>query len=165
MNTSTRARIYQWSIIALGLLICLVSVSRLDGSGIDLRFLLLTAVTVIVGARITIQIPRVKGLISVSDTFVFLAILLFGRESAILLAAAEGLCSSVRFSKKATTILFNTGVMACSTFFAVSTLQFFSEPSVFREGYSANFIIALEGRFSLDINHVFRGSLCCWYCG
>ncbi len=144
MNTSTRVRIYQWSIIAIGLLICLVSVSRLDGSRIDLRFLLLTVMTVIVGARITIQIPRVKGLISVSDTFVFLAILLFSREAAILLAAAEGLCSSVRFSKKATTILFNTGVMACSTFFAVSTLQFFSEPSVFREGYSANFIIALS---------------------
>src|ERR1700716_2129677 len=94
MNTPTKARIYQWSIIALGLLICLGSISRLNLSEIDLRFLVLTAITVIVGARITIQIPRVKGLISVSDTFIFLAILLFGREVAILLAAAEGLSSS-----------------------------------------------------------------------
>lgn len=144
MNTPTRVRIYQWSIIALGLLICLVSISRLHVSEIDLRFLLLTAITIIVGARITIQIPRVKGLVSVSDTFVFLAILLFSREAAILLAAAEGLCSSVRFSKKATTILFNMCVMACSTFLAASALQFFWGPSVFREGYSADYIIALS---------------------
>ena len=144
MNTPTRVRIYQWSIIALGLLICLVSISRLDVSEIDLRFLLLTVITVIVGARITIQIPRVKGLISVSDTFVFLAILLFGREAATLLAAAEGLSSSVRFSKKTTTILFNMCVLACSTFIAASALQFFWGSSVFPEGYSADYIIALS---------------------
>ena len=118
MNKPTRVLIYQWSIIALGLLICVVSISRLQLSEIDLRFLVLTAITIIVGARITIQIPRVKGHISVSDTFVFLAILLFSREAATLLAAAEGLCSSVRFSKKVTTILFNMCVMACSTFLA-----------------------------------------------
>lgn len=144
MDTPTRVRIYQWSIIALGVLICLVSISRLHVSEIDLRFLFLTAITVIVGARITIQIPRVRGLVSVSDTFVFLAILLFSREAATLLAAAEGLSSSVRFSKKITTILFNMCVMACSTFLAASALQLFWGRSVFREGYSADYIIALS---------------------
>jgi diguanylate cyclase (GGDEF)-like protein/PAS domain S-box-containing protein len=144
MNTPTKARIYQWSMIALGLLICVGAVSRLDVSKIDLRFLLLTAITIIVGARITIQIPRVKGLISVSDTFIFLAVLLFGREVAILLAAAEGLCSSVRFSKKATTMIFNMCVMACSTFLAVSAVQLFWGLSVFRVGYSADYMIALS---------------------
>jgi diguanylate cyclase (GGDEF)-like protein/PAS domain S-box-containing protein len=144
MNTTTRVRIYQWSVIALGLLICLVSLSRLRLSEIDLRFLLLCAITVIVGARITIQIPRVKGLVSVSDTFVFLAVLLFSREAATLLAAAEGLCSSARFSKKTTTVLFNMCVMACSTFLATSALQFFRGPSVLHEGYSADYIIALS---------------------
>lgn len=144
MNTTTRVRIYQWSVIVLGLLVCLVAILRLHPSEIDLRFLLLTAITVIVGARITIQIPRVKGLISVSDTFVFLAILLFSREAAILLAAAEGLSSSVRFSKKITTILFNMCVMACSTFLAISTLHFLWGPTVFREGYPADYIVALS---------------------
>jgi diguanylate cyclase (GGDEF)-like protein/PAS domain S-box-containing protein len=144
MNTPTRVRIYQWTIIALGLLICLVSISRLRLSEIDLRFLLLTAITVIVGARITIQIPRVRGLVSVSDTFVFLAILLFSREAATLLAAAEGLSSSVRFSKKTVTILFNMCVMACSTFLAVSALRFVWGPSVFSEDYSADYVVALS---------------------
>lgn len=144
MNKQPRVRIYQWSIIAFGLLLCLSSITRLDPSEIDLRFLLLTAIAVIVGARITVQIPRVKGLISVSDTFVFLAILLFSREAAILLAAAEGLCSSVRFSKRVTTILFNMSVMACSTFLAASALQFFWRSSGFRESYSADYVIALS---------------------
>ena len=144
MNTSTRVRTYQWSIIALGLLICIVCISRLDVPEIDLRFLLLTAITVIIGARITIQIPRVKGLVSVSDTFVFLAVLLFSREAATLLAAAEGLSSSVRFSKKTTTILFNCCVMACSTFLAASAWHFFWGSSVFPHGYSADYVVALS---------------------
>ncbi|HXL82400.1 MAG TPA: EAL domain-containing protein [Pyrinomonadaceae bacterium] len=144
MNTPNKFRVYQWSVIAVGLVICLVSIFRLQPSEIDLRFLLLVAIAVIVTARITIQIPRVKGLISVSDTFVFLAILLFSREAATLLAAAEGLCSSVRFSKKTTTILFNMCVMACSTFFAVSSLRFLRGPSAFHEGYSADYIVALS---------------------
>jgi diguanylate cyclase (GGDEF)-like protein/PAS domain S-box-containing protein len=144
MNTPTKIRIYQWSVITLGLLICLLSISRLHLSEIDLRFLLLVAIAVIVTARITIQIPRVKGLISVSDTVVFLAILLFSREAATLLAAAEGLSSSVRFSKKTTTILFNMCVMGCSTFLAASALQFFWGPSVIPGGYAADYVIALS---------------------
>lgn len=144
MNQPTRLRIYQWSIIAIGLLICLISIARLPLSEIDLRFLLLVAVAVIVTARITIQIPRVKGLISVSDTIVFLAILLFSREAATLLAAAEGLSSSLRFSKKVNTILFNMCTMACSTFLAASALQFFWGKSFAAEGYAASHVIALS---------------------
>ena len=47
MNKHIKLRAYEWLIIALGLVICIVSISRLDVSKIDGRFLLLTAVSVI----------------------------------------------------------------------------------------------------------------------
>lgn len=144
MNSPTKHRVYEWLIIALGLVVCLFSILQLHISEIDGRFLLLTAVTVVVSSVIKIKIPWVKDPVSVSDTFIFLAVLMFSREPAILLGAAAGLCSSLRSIKKAQTILFNMAVMACSTFLAVSATQLFGGPLVFKQGYSANYFIALS---------------------
>src|SRR5436190_20893018 len=105
MNSPTKHRVYEWLIIALGLVVCFISIFYLNVSEIDGRFLLLTAVTIIVSAGIRLKIPWVKEPVSVSDTFIFLAVPMFSREAAILLGAAEGLCSSVRTSKKALTLL------------------------------------------------------------
>ncbi|HEX8920878.1 MAG TPA: PAS domain S-box protein, partial [Pyrinomonadaceae bacterium] len=139
------AKPYQWSIIYIGAGIALFSAYNLSFTQLDLRFFILSAITIGIGSRITIQIPRVRGYISMSDTFVFLALLLFGGEAAILLAAAEALCSSSRFSKKAVTILFNSAVMALSTFLTVWALRLFLGPieNLLREGYSRTFIVGL----------------------
>src|SRR5438552_18234723 len=117
------ARPYQWLIVTIGAAVLFSSASHLSSAHLDLRYLTLALVTICLGSRITIQIPRVKGRISVSDTFIFLAMLQFGGEAAVLLAATEGLCASLRFSKKAITILFNTAVMACSTLLTVLMLR------------------------------------------
>ncbi|HEY6119030.1 MAG TPA: EAL domain-containing protein [Pyrinomonadaceae bacterium] len=98
---------------------------------LDQRFLFLSLITLGCGSRITIRIPRVKGLISVSDTFIFLAVLLFDKNAAALLAGAEGLCSSIRFSKKFTTVLFNTAVMSIVTFLAATTVISIFGPNPF----------------------------------
>jgi diguanylate cyclase (GGDEF)-like protein/PAS domain S-box-containing protein len=138
------ARTYQWSIIYIGAGIALFSAYNLSFTQLDLRFFILSAITIGIGSRITIQIPRISGHISVSDTFVFLAILLFGGEAAVLLAAAESFCSSLRFSKLKITFLFNGAVMACSTFLTILTLRVAFGPVVnLRGSYSAPFIIGI----------------------
>ena len=105
---------YRWLIVGIGALVCLFSMSRLPVERIDLRFLLLAALTIIVSSRVSVQIPRFDTNVTVSDTFIFLAILLYGGEAAILLAAAEGMCSGLRVSKgkKPVTILFSSASMA-----------------------------------------------------
>src|SRR6476620_1419653 len=123
MKLPTRNHIYEWLLSALGLGLCLVAIFHLNVSEIDGRFLLLTAVTVIVSTGIKIKIPWVKGPVPASETFIFLAALMFSREAAILLGAAAGLCSALRSSKQARTTLFNMGVMACSTFIAVTVVR------------------------------------------
>jgi diguanylate cyclase (GGDEF)-like protein/PAS domain S-box-containing protein len=109
--------------IAVGAAALLYSVSRLTLAQLDFHFLLLVIITLTIGSRITVQIPRLTSHISVSDTFLLLAILLCGGEAAILLAALDGFCSSLRTSKKKQTYLLNVAVMAASTFVTVWVLR------------------------------------------
>src|SRR6185503_1382641 len=113
---------YKWSVVFVGAVLCCFSGINLAASDIDWRLLLLGLMTVIISSRLAVQIPRVNTNITVSDTFIFLAILLYGGPAAVLLAAAEGFCSGYRISKKPVTFLFNAGVMACSTFVTVAVL-------------------------------------------
>ena len=144
MSTSRLNQIFVWIVIAAGVSVVAFSGAHLSWSQIDVRFLLLALATVLIGPRLSIQIPRVKAHISVSDTFVFLTLLLFGGEAAIVLATTEALCSSARLSSKVRTHLFNAGVMGCATFITVWTLRLcFGETVTWRDVYSPNHLVAL----------------------
>ncbi len=136
---------YMWLIIALGAAALGVSTYRVSFGGLDLRFMLLAVITLGLGSRLSIPIPRLSSHISVSDTLIFLTMLLYGGEAAILLAAAEAFCSSLSFSRKAMTITFNSAVMACTTFLTVWTMRlwFGSIVGLPHESLSANFVSAL----------------------
>lgn len=111
---------------------------------LHLQFLLMALVTVVVGSRLSIPIPRVKAHISVSDTFIFLSILLFGGEAAILLATAEAICGSIRIGTKPRTHLFNASVMACATFVTVWTLRLtFGDLLRTHDFYASNYLVML----------------------
>lgn len=107
----------------------------------------MAVMTVAVASRISIQIPYSDGYITVSDTLIFLTILLYGGEAAILLATAEGLFGSYSFLKKTKklTRLMNAGSMACSTFASVWSLRilFGSIPNLATGGYTPKFLSAL----------------------
>jgi diguanylate cyclase (GGDEF)-like protein/PAS domain S-box-containing protein len=115
MNRHTIRNWFMRTIALLGAMVTILCVYRLPIHQLDLRYPVLVLVTIIIGSRITVQIPRAKGHISVSDTFIFLTMLMFGGEAAILLAAIEAFTSTIRFSKRPLVGLFNAGVMACST--------------------------------------------------
>ncbi len=135
---------YQLIVIVVGAALVVLSAAHLTLALVDVRFLLLALMTIGIGSRITIKIPFDKGQISVSDTFIFLAILLFGMEAAILLAAAEALCSSLRFCRMKITVVFNAAVMALSTFLTVCVLRLaFASVIELRGGYSASYIIGI----------------------
>ena len=136
---------YMWLIIALGAMALGVSAYRVSLAALDLRFILLVVITLGLGSRLSIPIPRLSSHISVSDTLIFLTMLLYGGEAAVLLAAAEAFCSSLSFSRKAMTITFNSAVMACTTFLTVWTMRlwFGSIVGLPHESLSANFVSAL----------------------
>ncbi|HEV2708461.1 MAG TPA: EAL domain-containing protein [Pyrinomonadaceae bacterium] len=129
MGRQQFSKYYMQLVIAAGAVAFLVSIRHLPIGRLDLRFLLLALLTVSVTSRFVIRLPRASGSITVTDAFVFLTLLLYGGEAAVLLAATEGACAGMRVSRKPITVLFNAGAMACATFITASVLVFmFGEP-------------------------------------
>lgn len=136
-------RPYRLAVVMCGAAACIFSGYRLPVATLDFRFILLLIVTMVLGSRLIVRIPRVKGEITVSDTFIFLTMLLYGGEVAILLATLDALSSSVRFSKTPITIIFNASMIATATFATVWVLRFTfgSIVEVTRGDYSPNFVL------------------------
>ena len=125
MNTQSKTQYYMWSILVIGFICLAVAIFNFPIQKLDFHYLILFAFTIGFSSRITIKIPRFKSHIAVSDTFIFLALLLYGGEMAIVLAAVEAFFSSWRFCNKKITVFFNTGAMALSTTIMVAALYLF----------------------------------------
>src|SRR5215813_7351137 len=108
--------IYMWSVTAAGAVACLYAACHFPVGRMDRYFALLTIVTAVIGSRVAIRIPKININVTVDDTFVFIALLLYGREAAILLGTLAGVCSGLRISQKVRTVSFGAGALACSVF-------------------------------------------------
>lgn len=106
--------IYMWLIIAAGTASCVFACLNLPAGRIDVYFLLLTIVTSVIGSRVAIRIPQINVNITVDDTFIFIALLLYGRDAAILLSAVAGVSSALRISTKIRTVAFGGAALACA---------------------------------------------------
>ncbi|MEO8572590.1 MAG: EAL domain-containing protein [Pyrinomonadaceae bacterium] len=113
---------YMVAVLAIGFGCLVFSLVNLPFQKFDLYFLVLAGSTVGLGSWATVKIPRVKTHIAVSDFFIFLTLLLYGGEIAVLLAAVEAFCTSWRFCSKRITILFNVAALSISTFVVISVL-------------------------------------------
>jgi signal transduction histidine kinase len=148
MSRKVFAKLYMWLLVAAGAIICCVSVYNFVTASrhhSDWHLLILALIAIGLGPCLTVRIPRLTSQITVFDTFIFLTLLLYGGEAAVLLAALEAFCASLRFSRKAITILSNSAVMACSTFLTswVLSLSFGSVSELPRLGYSPTLLVAL----------------------
>src|SRR5438045_2268588 len=117
MEKQRFVRPYMWAFIALGAFVVVYSALNLPLSRLDVRLVPLVAVTLLISSRFCVPIPRTTGQVSFSDTLLFLTLLLYGGEVAVLFAAAE-LFAASRLGKKPFSIftsLFNAAMMACST--------------------------------------------------
>lgn len=106
---------YTITVIVLGILCLVAAISFLPLDRLDIYFPILAILMVVVGSRITIQIPRFKTFVAVSDTFIFLTLFLYGGEYAIILSAIDAFVSSWRFCNRRITVFFNASAVAIST--------------------------------------------------
>jgi diguanylate cyclase (GGDEF)-like protein/PAS domain S-box-containing protein len=149
MTTSTKSERYMAIVIAAGAVCVGVAAFAAEWQNANIYLLLLAAFTVGIGSRMTIQIPRFKSHVSVSDTLIFLTLMLYGGSFAIMLAAVEATVSSWKFCNRKVTVVFNAATMALSTGAVVLALDslriFFDKPNVY--GHTDDlqtFIIALS---------------------
>jgi diguanylate cyclase (GGDEF)-like protein len=138
------ATIYMWLVFAAGAASCLFAAYTLPPGIIDGYFLLLTVVTAVIGSRIAIRIPQINLNITVDDTFVFITLLLYGGEAAVMIGALAGICSALRISRKVRTVAFGSGALACAVFATATVLKlaFGSTTNLLNSGSSVA-IIAL----------------------
>src|SRR5688500_19929701 len=74
---------FLWVVTGAGSLAFLYSASRLNFHQLDSGFVILVAMTLVLSSQISVPIPRFSSQISVSDTFVFLLLLLYGGAAAV----------------------------------------------------------------------------------
>jgi signal transduction histidine kinase/ActR/RegA family two-component response regulator len=136
-----------WAFIVAGACVMVYAALHVPAARLDVRLVSLVVVTLLVSSRFCVPIPRTTGQISFSDTFIFLTLLLYGGEVAVLLGAAENFAAS-RFGKKPFTLFtsaFNAAMMACATFLTVHVMGLLFGPVVeLPQGdFSAKFVAAL----------------------
>ena len=143
VNRPQFGQVYMWSLVVAGAAIVLVSIFLLPFHQIDPSFGFL-CLMVMASSLIAIPIPHVSGRITVADTFVFLTMLLYGGSAAILVSALEGVAATLSISKRPRTILFNSAILATSTFFTASVLHLkFGSIIAIPKGFSQDFFLAV----------------------
>ena len=130
---------------ALGTVAFVFCMLRLDQTRIDVRFLVLAAATICFGSRLGIEFSKHRIQITVSDSFIFLTLLLYGVDAAVMLAAADAFCTSFRFTDRWIIRVFNAGLLAITTFVTGSLIQsiFGSVVEIGRGDFSGNFVAAI----------------------
>src|SRR6184192_2899429 len=92
-------RTYVSVVIALGLLVVGGSLYQLYNSSIPYQWFLLAGLTLVSGSA-TVQIPSSNASISISEVFVFTAVLLYGPSAGTVIVALDGLVISFWLAKR-----------------------------------------------------------------
>ncbi len=123
MNKQLRLKTFAIILLFCGGVCLLGAFIKMPFERFNYELLILTLFTIGFGSRITVQIPALKSHISVSDTFIFLALFIYGGEIAIVLAAVEAVFSSWRFCNKKLTVFLNAAALSVSTTIAYLILS------------------------------------------
>jgi signal transduction histidine kinase/ActR/RegA family two-component response regulator len=136
---------FLWAVAGTGGLALLFSAYHLNLSKLDSGLVILLGMALLLSSRAIVPIPQFSSQISFSDTFVFLILLLYGGEIAVLAAAVEALLSSLRFSKKFRTLAFNWSCAALSIFLTSTLLRYLFGDIVLlaKDPISTNFMMAI----------------------
>jgi putative nucleotidyltransferase with HDIG domain len=92
-------RLYVSAVIAGGLCVVLLSVRHVLSVPVGSQYFLLVALTLISGSA-TVRLPSIPASISISETFVFSAVLLYGPAAGTLMVALDGLMASYWLAKR-----------------------------------------------------------------
>src|SRR5207247_5872376 len=132
-------RAYVWAVVGLGVLVVGNSLHELyDHPPSGYQWFLLAALTLLSGSA-TVKLPGIYASITISETFVFTAVLLYGPSAGTLIVALDGLIISFWIAKRHREVhraLFNMSAPAvalwCSAqlFFYIANVKPLSEEAV-----------------------------------
>jgi putative nucleotidyltransferase with HDIG domain len=133
-NLSRLGRTYFLSVSAIGTTIAVYSLGQVLTQRVSVQWVILAALTLLTGS-FTVRIPKIKARLSVSDTFVFASVLLFGPAAGTMTVVLDALIISLRLRRPFNAplrVVFNVALAAVSTwvaaqiFFLVSGIKPYS---------------------------------------
>jgi len=153
-------RLYVCAVIAIGAAIIVDSVHTVVAHHLTPQWLTLAALTLLSGSA-TVRLPSVPATISISETFVFTSVLLFGAEAGATIVALDGLIISAWFATKKREpyrIAFNMAAPATSIWAAAQVYFSFPgiEPLVSSSGVSIDQLVIPLLAFT--VSHFFLNS-------
>ncbi len=137
---------YRWLVIVCGLPVFFAAAVELYASPTNLNLLLLIVFTTLFASRISIKFPSFNGTITVSDSLIFVALLMWGQPAAIMTAVAEAIALTIRLrSKLLRTYLFNITSSTLTTWFGATVLfeTFGSAETISHDLPAFSFVLAM----------------------
>jgi diguanylate cyclase (GGDEF)-like protein/putative nucleotidyltransferase with HDIG domain len=113
-------RLYLGTVIVAGLVLILHSLYSLYARPVGYEWFILAGLTLLSGS-FTVKVPTIPARLSVSETFVFAAVLIFGPAAATMVVALDSLVISLwifRTSKRVERLLFNVTAPALAVWIA-----------------------------------------------
>jgi putative nucleotidyltransferase with HDIG domain len=99
VGLNSAGRLYLGLVITAGLAVVGISIHRLLVAPVDPQWYLLAALTIVSGS-LTVKLPSIPATISISETFVFASVLLFGPAAGTITVALDGLVISFWMAKR-----------------------------------------------------------------
>jgi diguanylate cyclase (GGDEF)-like protein/putative nucleotidyltransferase with HDIG domain len=136
-HLSEAAQLYLGTVIVAGVVAVVHSIYTLQLHPVSYHWLLLAGLTLLSGS-FTIRIPTIPARLSVSETFVFATVLLFGPAAATMIVVLDSLVISLwlkQRSRSASRVLFNMAApsvaiwIASHAFYALAHIQPLSRES------------------------------------
>lgn len=118
-NRNKRLQAFRLLLVAFGIAAIGFATERVVSAPFDMRWVVLAAFAVVSSWLPTSQIPGDKGVITASDTIIFLSLLLCGSDAAILVAAAATASEAARFNKRLLNFAVNVSLICCSYFISI----------------------------------------------
>jgi diguanylate cyclase (GGDEF)-like protein/putative nucleotidyltransferase with HDIG domain len=110
------ARSFIVGVSVIGLSVFVYSFYQVATAPLNAEWVLLTLVTVLLISRIDIGIPKASSTITITDTFLFISVLLYGTFPSVVLAGFDGAVVSLHFKNKRRVMPFNVAVLSLSMF-------------------------------------------------
>jgi diguanylate cyclase (GGDEF)-like protein/putative nucleotidyltransferase with HDIG domain len=115
-------RLYLVSVILAGSAVVVYSLHDLFANPVGFKWFILAGLTLLSGS-FTVKVPTIPARLSVSETFVFAAVILFGPSAATMVVALDSLIISLwifRSSRRAERVLFNFAAPAIAVWIAAT---------------------------------------------
>ncbi|HEV8485224.1 MAG TPA: diguanylate cyclase [Blastocatellia bacterium] len=121
-NETIRAKVLSILITVLGVLAFGVSSLSVAAQPLEINWVLLSLVTILLVSRVDIGIPKRAGIITTSETFLFISILLYGTYPSVVLAGVDAAICKLLDRGKNKLVWFNVWVVSLAIFISGSVV-------------------------------------------